>query len=169
MSSTNLTGKPSVDRPWLQYYPEPLRKITVPECTVKEYLKMNCPGEDVAAMDFYGSQILWGTVFQKTEAVARSMRAVGFKEGDQIPVFLSSVPEFIYILLAAEQIGASLLCRDNTLKENVEAVRKSGAKVIIAQDYLAQHELGRFLSDTDVEKVVLIDAWQACRREDMPD
>ena len=43
MSSTNLTGKPSVDRPWLQYYPEPLRKITVPECTVKEYLKMNCP------------------------------------------------------------------------------------------------------------------------------
>ena len=52
MSSTNLTGKPSVDRPWLQYYPEPLRKITVPECTVKEYLKMNCPGEDVAAMDF---------------------------------------------------------------------------------------------------------------------
>ena len=33
MSSTNLTGKPSVDRPWLQYYPEPLRKITVPECT----------------------------------------------------------------------------------------------------------------------------------------
>ena len=34
MSSTNLTGKPSVDRPWLQYYPEPLRKITVPECTV---------------------------------------------------------------------------------------------------------------------------------------
>ena len=169
MSSTNLTGKPSVDRPWLQYYPEPLRKITVPECTVKEYLKMNCPGEDVAAMDFYGSQILWGTVFQKTEAVARSMRAVGFKEGDQIPVFLSSVPEFIYILLAAEQIGASLLCRDNTLKENVEAVRKSGAKVIIAQDYLAQHELGRFLSDTDVEKVVLIDACQSCRREDMPD
>ena len=136
---------------------------------VKEYLKMNCPGEDVAAMDFYGSQILWGTVFQKTEAVARSMRAVGFKEGDQIPVFLSSVPEFIYILLAAEQIGASLLCRDNTLKENVEAVRKSGAKVIIAQDYLAQHELGRFLSDTDVEKVVLIDACQSCRREDMPD
>ena len=56
-----------------------------------------------------------------------------------------------------------------TLKENVEAVRKSGAKVIIAQDYLAQHELGRFLSDTDVEKVVLIDACQSCRREDMPD
>ena len=39
MSSTNLTGKPSVDRPWLQYYPEPLRRLRSGS-TVKEYLKM---------------------------------------------------------------------------------------------------------------------------------
>lgn len=168
-NNMNMTGKPSVDRPWMQYYPEALRHIQAPECTVKEYLKMNCPGEDVAAMDFYGSQILWKTVFEQSEAVAHSLKAVGFKEGDQIPVFLASVPEFIYMLLAAEQIGASLLCRDNTLKENVDAVRKSGAKVIFVQDYLAQKELGRYLSDTYVEKVVILDACQSCSRDALPD
>ncbi len=169
MSDGKMTGKPSIDRPWIKYYPEPLRKIQAPDCTVKEYLKLNCPGEDVAAMEFYGNQISWKTVFEQAEAVARSLRASGFKEGDQIPVFISSVPEFIYLLLAAEQIGASLLCRDNTLRENVEAVQKAGTKAMFAHDFLSQDELGSYLANTAVEKVILLDACQSCRREDMPD
>ena len=61
---SNLTGKPSVDRPWLKYYPEQLRQmIKEPKCTVLEYLKSYCPGEDVAAIDFYGKEVLWKTVF----------------------------------------------------------------------------------------------------------
>ena len=109
MNEMKMTGRPSVDRPWMKYYPELLRKITVPECTVKEYLRQNCPGEDIAAMDFYGSQILWSTVFGQAQAAARALKAAGVREGDQIPVFFASVPEFIYLLLAAEQVGASLL------------------------------------------------------------
>ena len=35
-NNMNMTGKPSVDRPWMQYYPEALRHIQAPECTVKE-------------------------------------------------------------------------------------------------------------------------------------
>lgn len=72
-------------------------------------------------------------------------------------------------MLAAETIGASLLCRDNTLKENVEAVRKSGARAMIAQDWLSQDEWGRYLADTQVEEVVLVDACNSCHRSAMPD
>lgn len=165
----SMTGRPSVERPWMKYYPEPLKKIVAPECTIREYLKQNCPGEDVAAIEFYGSHVLWSTVFEQAHAAACSMRALGFGEGDQIPVFLSAVPEFIYLLLAAEEIGASLLCRDNTLEENVEAVSKSGAKAMFAHDYLAQNELEAFLTQTDVEKVVLIDACQSGSRSNLPD
>lgn len=162
------TGKPSIDRPWMKYYPEFIRNLQVPECTMTEYLKQNCPGEDVAAMHYYGTDILWGTVFEQTDAVARSLKALGFGEGDQIPVFLRSVPEFIFTLLAAEKIGASMLCRDNTLEENVEAVSKSGAKAMIAHDYLQQHELEKYLAESDIEKVVLLDTCYSCSREEMP-
>ena len=42
--SNNMTGKPSIDRPWMKYYPEVLQKmVQIPECTVKEYLKKYCP------------------------------------------------------------------------------------------------------------------------------
>lgn len=169
MDKIRLTGKPSVDQPWMKYYPEQLRNICVPECTVVEYLKRNCPGEDIAAIEFYENKILWKTVFQQTDKIARSLRAIGFKEGDQIPVFLVSVPEFIYLFLAAEKIGASLLCRDNTLEENVDAVKKSGAKVIIAHDYLSQYELEAYLSGTDVRKVVVLDTCYSCNFDNMPE
>ena len=164
-----MTGRPSIDRPWMRYYPEKIRNIQIPECTLLEYLKKNCPGEDVAAIHYYGNDILWSTVFEQTEAVARSLRALGFEEGDQIPVFLRSVPEFIYMLLAAEKIGASILCRDNTLEENVEAVAKSGARAIFAHDYLAQDELDAYLAGSDVRKVIILDTCNSGSRDAMPD
>lgn len=165
----NLTGKPSIDRPWMKYYSEDMARLQIPDCTLVEYLKMNCPGEETAAMHYYGTDILWSTVFAQAEAAARSLKAMGFGEGDQIPVFLRSVPEFVYVLLAAEKIGASLLCRDNTLEENVQAVRKSGARVMIAHDYLRQHELEAYLTGSSVEKVVLLDPCNSCSRDNMPE
>lgn len=165
----NLTGKPSIDRPWLKYYPPEINHIRIPDCTIKQYLVRNCPGLDVAAMHYYGRDISWEEVYEQTDKVACALRALGFGENDQIPVFLRAVPEFVYLLLAAEKIGASLLCRDNTLEENVEAVSKSGAKVIIAHDFLAQHELEAYLSDSNTQKVILVDPCQSCDRDDMPE
>ncbi|MGN0358679.1 MAG: AMP-binding protein, partial [Blautia sp.] len=163
-----LTGKPSIDRPWMKYYREMGIDVQVPECTLEEYLRKNCPEEDVAAVHYYGTDILWRDVFKQADETARALRALGFGENDQIPVFLRSVPEFVSILLAAEKIGASLLCRDNTLEENVEAVRKSGAKAMIAHDFLDQKELETYLAQSSVEKVILLDPCYACDRQNMP-
>ena len=35
-----LTGKPSIDKPWLQFYPEQLRNVEVPKMTIEEFLKI---------------------------------------------------------------------------------------------------------------------------------
>ena len=35
-----LTGKPSIDRPWMKFYPDVLRGIQVPACTVEQYLSV---------------------------------------------------------------------------------------------------------------------------------
>ena len=83
--------------------------IYLPDCTVEDYLRENCPGDDVDALDFYGTKIRWNAVFSQAEEVARSLRALGFGEGDQIPVFLANVPEFIYLLLAADGDNITVL------------------------------------------------------------
>lgn len=165
---SNFIRKPSIEKPWMKFYPPEIAKIRLPECTLKEYLMQNCPGLDVPAMHYYGKDITWREVFKQSNDLAASLCAVGFKEGDQIPVFLQSVPEFIYLLLAAEKIGASLLCRDNTLKENVEAVAKSGSKVMIAHDYLNQEEADAYLTNTSVEKIILLNPCNSGDRTTLP-
>lgn len=94
-----LTGKPSIDRPWMQYYPqEMIENLTVPNSTIYEYLMYNCPGDDVVAIHYYGRDITWKQIKEETDKVARALKAVGFGENDEIPMFLRSVPEFISLI-----------------------------------------------------------------------
>lgn len=170
MSNHVLTGMPTVDKPWLKYYPQILLdNLQIPPCTLWQYLEYNKPSMDTIAIHYYGVEITWREVFDRADACARSLKALGFAEGDQIPAFLRSVPEFIYLLLAAEKIGASLLCRDNTIEENVEAVAKSGATVIFAHDFLSQDDMNAYLKGTMTRKVILLDPCNCCSRRDMPD
>ncbi|MCD8020223.1 MAG: long-chain fatty acid--CoA ligase, partial [Clostridiales bacterium] len=70
------TGKPSIDRPWMQYYPDALMNmIKLPNCTILEYLQQHCPGMDVAAIHYYGEDISWKTVFEESDRAARALRA----------------------------------------------------------------------------------------------
>lgn len=163
-----LTGKPSIDRPWMKFYPEVLRGIQVPACTVEQYLSVRAADPNVVAMHYYGVDITWGTVFRKVDATARALQVLGIKQGDQIPVFLRSVPEFIYLLLAAERIGASLLCRDNTLEENIEAVQKANAKVIFVHDFFSKAEIEAYREQTNVNTYVIVPALESGDRAAMP-
>ena len=76
-----LTGKPSVDRPWMQYYPpQMIEGLSIPEQTVAEYLEERCPGSDVVAMHYYGTDITWKELNEQVDKTARALRALGFGE-----------------------------------------------------------------------------------------
>ncbi|MDD7739299.1 MAG: class I adenylate-forming enzyme family protein [Lachnospiraceae bacterium] len=164
-----LTGKPSVDRPWMEYYPPEFANLKVPECTLNEYVRNSCPGMEVPAMHYYGTDITWEEMLKETETVAKALKALGFGIGSQIPVFFHSVPQFISMLLAAEKIGASLVCRDNTIEENAEAVAKTGSKIIFAHDYLSQEDMDVYVEDAGVEKVILLSPYCRTDKKNIPD
>lgn len=162
------TGKPSLDRPWMKFYPEAISQLTVPECTLSAYLEMNCVNKANVAIHYYGTDITWNEVFANIDATARALRAVGYSEGDQIPVFFRSVPEFISLLIAAERIGASLVSRDNLPEENAEAISKAGATVIFAHDFLTQEEIDEY-QKVGVKKFVLLSPYHSADRTQIPD
>ncbi len=163
-----LTGKGSVDRPWMKFYPAGIEQMmSVPPVTLNDYMKMMCRGKDLPVIHYYGTDITWDEFFQMVDATARAMRAAGLGEGDQIPVLLRAVPEFLVILLAAEKIGASILCRDNTIEENAEAIEKAGAKIMFAHDFITR-EAVRAYTAAGIEKVILINPWKMAVKEQMP-
>ena len=82
--STVLTGKASIDRPWLNYYPEPFKNVEVPKMTVEAFLRMRNQDQTKYAFEYYGRRYDYEWLWQQVDAAARALKAVGFKEGDRI-------------------------------------------------------------------------------------
>ena len=170
MSHTIQTGKPSIDKPWLKYYPPTLlENLQAPRCTLNEYLHRNCPGMEIPAIHYYGTEITWGQIFSRADRIAKSLKVLGIGEGDHIPAFLQCVPEFISLLLAAEKVGASLLCRDNEIYENAQAMKDANAKILFAHSFMSQHTMNAYMKSCDVEMYILMDPCTSCKYEHMPD
>lgn len=166
-AAPKMTGKASVDRPWMKFYPEGADKMPVPKVNLSQYLKMTCRGEDLKVIHYYGTDITWKRFNAVVEKTARAMRAIGLGEGSQIPVMLQATPEFLAILIAADRIGASLLMRDNTIEENAEAIHKSGAKIMFVHDYVSQEEVDAYIK-AGVERIITVSPMNYAIRPEMP-
>ena len=106
-TGATLTGKASVDKPWLQFYPEALRNVEVPTITVETFLRAKNPDENKIAFEYYGNKITWKEFWGEVDKAAKSLKILGFGEENRIPVFLQSVPAHFILLIAAERIGAA--------------------------------------------------------------
>ena len=87
-TGATLTGKASVDKPWLQFYPEALRNVEVPTITVETFLRAKNPDENKIAFEYYGNKITWKEFWGEVDKAAKSLKILGFGEGNRIPVFL---------------------------------------------------------------------------------
>ena len=60
--NTELTGKASIDRPWLKFYQGVVEHLNVPECTLREYLTKSCDDVNIPAVHYYGTDISWAEI-----------------------------------------------------------------------------------------------------------
>ena len=167
--STVFTGKASIDRPWLNYYPEPFKNVEVPKMTIEAFLRMRNQDQTKYAFEYYGRRYDYEWLWQQVDAAARALKAVGFEEGDRIPVFLQAVPAHYILLLAAERIGAAMLCRDDTPQELCFAIRKTTTDVVFVHDYLSKADEDMMRKTTQVRRIVKISPYDYADRDSMPD
>ena len=159
--------RPSVERPWMKFYPAEVSQLVIPDMSLGQFLKATCRGEHLDVIHYYGTNITWKRFNALVEKTARAMRAVGLGEGDQIPVLMRATPEYLAILIAAERIGASLLMRDNTIEENAEAIEKSGAKIMFTHDFIGQEEVDAYTA-AGIEKIITVSPLNYAIRPEMP-
>lgn len=70
----NFTGKASIDKPWLNFYPEGLRNLDVPKITIESFLKMKNPDENKIAFEYYGNKITWKQLWEEVDIAARALK-----------------------------------------------------------------------------------------------
>ena len=110
-----MTGFPSIDRPWLKYYPKASIKTPMPHCTIYEYLWQNNKDHpDDIALLFFDRKITYKELFDNIDRVAQSYVAIGVKEKDVVTLMLLNQPEMVYSFYALSKIGA-VTCVINAL------------------------------------------------------
>lgn len=63
---------------------------------------------DALALFYRGTKISFSEMFKKADELAFSLAEVGIQKGDTIPVCMANTPELVYLMLAANKIGARL-------------------------------------------------------------
>lgn len=102
-----LTGYPSIDKPWLKYYSEEAINAPLPECTIYEYLYENNKDypSDIA-INYLGRKISYKELFENIDKTAAAFLKAGVKEKEIVTVALPSIPEALYCVYALNKIGA---------------------------------------------------------------
>lgn len=102
-----LTGYPSIDKPWLKYYDASKLNLPFPQMSIYEYLLEQTSGcaEDVA-MTYFGQRITYAEFHQHIEEAAKALVKLGVKSGNRVMYLLPNIPETAYLLYGGAKIGA---------------------------------------------------------------
>ena len=164
-----MKQKASVAKPWMQFYPPEMHNYNPPEDSLLEFILKNNYDHDKNVIEYYGKTFTLNQILEETDKVAAALNAMGVEQGDRIVVFLRAVPEFIFVLFAAEKIGAAIVCRDGEPEDHVEAIRNARTKVVFAHDYIQKSDEDLYYEIDTLKKIVLVSPYTYAVREEIPD
>lgn len=144
MEQKKLTGYPSEDRPWLQYYRETESRLNITDSEeyvnsgnfqtmYKSILDANKDRMDYIALEYFGTKISYKELFGKINHVAGALIEFGIKQGDYVSICLPNIPESVYFTYALNRIGAvACLIDPRTNAEGIkERINDANSKLFI--------------------------------------
>lgn len=135
----NLTGYPSIDKPWLKYYSEAAINAPLPERTVWENIcERNKNHLTDTALLYFGKKISYGKLFSEIDKTAKALAYLGVKNGDNVAICMPAVPEAIYTILALNKLGANAGMLNPTFNETqlTDRVNEMEASVLVVVNEL---------------------------------
>lgn len=154
----NLTGYPSIDKPWLSNYPGDLIPPRKKFDRILDKLKDVWTNPEETIIDYYDTEIKTGDFFNRIDAVAKALTALGIKCGDSIVASLESVPEYIELLLACEMIGSSIKNYLGDAEQIISLINADDTvKLYIAPDYLSAADAASIYAATSIKGIIVID------------
>lgn len=152
--------KPSVAKPWLQFFSNEAIASKIPKATIYDVIKeANKDHLSNYALNYFGKRITYKELFERIEVTAAAFESLGVKKGDTVVCCTVTIPEMVYTLYALNKIGATLFTVDPRMPASFvkETVENSGAKVLMYID-LYYETFKPIFSEIDVEKVITISA-----------
>lgn len=101
-----LTGYPSIDKPWLKYYDCNNLSSNL-KLNLVDYIKQkNIGRENYIANIYYGKKTTYEEMYKHIDNASKALTYIGIKKGERILFLTPNIPETGYLWLGATQIGA---------------------------------------------------------------
>lgn len=153
-----LTGYPSIDKPWLKYYTEEAINAKLPECTIYEYLWENNKDHlnDVALI-YFNRKITYKELFENIDKTAKAFDGLGVKKGDFVTIQSLSLPQVIYMIYALSKIGAvaNLIYATSTPAEVTENLNETKSKIYVTIDSIYEKLKTQFKTPYLTKTIIL--------------
>ena len=167
MEEKQMTGYPSIDKPWLKHYTEENINSPFPECTLYQNIYNNNKSHlTQIALKYFGNKISYKMLFKNVEDVAKAFAANGVKKRDKVILFTSATPEMVYITLALCRIGAIANMINPLFNEEQirDRINETDATLLIALDQL-YGKIEKTIPQTTIKKTIII---PVCNSMPMP-
>lgn len=134
-----ITGLASIDRPWMKQYQVQEEKVfsrfqgkTVWE-VAEEYLEQY---SDVPLIEYFGNVISRMQFHEYVIRWANTLKALGVKAGEVIPVYIPAIPEAFALFFAANAIGAIPYYLKIDISREALEVETKESKIAVVFDQL---------------------------------
>ncbi len=159
--NTNLTGYPSIDRPWLNNFePNAADNVNKQEnMTLYQYMyEKNKAYPNEYALRYFDVRITYGELFKKVEKYAKMFLGYGIKRGDYVTICMPNVPETVYFLYALCRIGAVANMIDPRMNPQgiVDKTALAKSRLLIAILDVCEAKIDKVIDKLSVDDIVVV-------------
>ncbi|MBE6738517.1 MAG: acyl--CoA ligase [Ruminococcaceae bacterium] len=149
-----------IKAPWLKYYTDIKPSLEYPEYTLYEaVLSAAKKSPESIALIYMGTSFTYKDMIERIYKVRVALEKLGVKQGDRIMVCLPNIPQAVYLLYAADSMGAvvSFIHPLSAVGEYAKYLELLEAEVIITLDIFYPKFLKVF-EKTGEKKLILTGA-----------
>ena len=158
----NSTHRPSEEMRWKKFYASGYEEILnkeFPQETLWKFLERGIRADKNQhdALVYFGTRISRQTFVEKVHLWGRVIKGMGLKEGDELLLFGPILPEFIYIMLAADMTGITANLPNLMVKAEALDAMVGKSRVAFVYDGL-ERKIRQALQKSQFEHVVILSA-----------
>lgn len=107
------------------------------------------------AIFYRGVKVSYSDMFLKAYDYSKSLKKMGFKKGDEVPICITNIPEFIYLFLGINFIGAKAHVVGQWFDKDylTEILNKTGSKTMFIDD-ISYNDIKDAIKNSSIENLV---------------
>lgn len=166
MNSTQKTGYPSIDKPWLKYYKDGAyeRALDIPQGkTLWDVLEEKMIEDaEVPLLEYFGRKISRMEFIQLARAWAKAFKAMGVGVGEIVPIYAPFFPDICAIACALDMIGAKTYFLKLSISEKALQEETAESKIAVVYDGMWENVKSVFM-EKRFKRIIVVSA-----ADDMP-